>query len=89
MAQWQLQEAKARFSELVRAACERGPQTVTVRGEAAVVVISEHQYRRLQTRANKPGLAELMRGSPLVGVPLDIERDKSLIRSDSLASSKR
>ena len=48
MAQWQLQDAKARFSELVRAARERGPQTVTVRGESAVVVLSErhtaHSY---------------------------------------------
>jgi antitoxin Phd len=89
MAQWQLQDAKARFSELVRAARERGPQTVTVRGESAVVVLSERQYRSLQTRAKQPTLVELMRGSPLVGVALDVERDRSTTRPDPIASAKR
>jgi antitoxin Phd len=88
MAQWQLQDAKARFSELVRAA-RRGPQTVTVRGEAAVVILSEQQYRSLQVRAKKPGLAELMRSSPLVGVALDVSRDKSLTRPDSITLGER
>jgi antitoxin Phd len=89
MAQWQLQDAKARFSELVRAARERGPQTVTVRGESAVVVLSERQYRSLQVRAKQPTLAELMRGSPLMGVALDIERDRSLTRPDPFVRAKR
>jgi antitoxin Phd len=88
MAQWQLQDAKARFSELVRAA-RRGPQTVTVRGEAAVVILSEQQYRSLQVRARKPGLAELMRSSPLIGIALDVARDKSLTRPDSITAAKR
>jgi antitoxin Phd len=89
MSQWQLQEAKARFSELVRAARERGPQTVTVRGEAAVVVLSQRQYSSLQTRAKQPSLVELMRGSPLVGVALEIERDRSPARPDPLSSGRR
>jgi antitoxin Phd len=80
MPQWQLQQAKARFSELVRAARERGPQTITVRGEAAVVVVSEARYRSLELRAAKPNLFELMRSSPLVGVELDLQRDRSLTR---------
>ena len=84
MSQWQLQEAKARFSELVRAAQERGPQTVTVRGETAVVVVSQRQYRSLRARAAKPRLTELMRSSPLVGLDIDIERDRSLTRDTSL-----
>jgi antitoxin Phd len=83
MAQWQLQDAKARFSELVRAAREQGPQTVTVRGESAVVVLSQRQYRSLQLRAKQPSLAELMRNSPLVGVELDVQRDRSPTRSDA------
>jgi antitoxin Phd len=89
MAQWQLQDAKARFSELVRAARERGPQTVTVRGENAVVVLSERQYRNLQTRAKQPTLVELMRSSPLVGVALDVERDRSPTRPDPIRRAKR
>lgn len=84
MAQWQLQDAKARFSELVRAAQERGPQTVTVRGEPAVVVLSQRQYRSLRSRAARPGFTELMRSSPLVGIDLDIERDRSPTRNTPL-----
>ena len=37
---WQLQEAKARLSRVVAEAKERGPQTITVHGEASVVVVS-------------------------------------------------
>ena len=44
---WQLQEAKARFSELVKRAREQGPQHVSVRGEPAVVVVSEEEFARL------------------------------------------
>jgi prevent-host-death family protein len=46
---WQLQEAKARFSELVKRAREQGPQHVSVRGEPAVVVVSEEEFARLST----------------------------------------
>jgi prevent-host-death family protein len=44
---WQLQDAKARFSELVKRAREQGPQHVSVRGEPAVVVVSEEEFARL------------------------------------------
>jgi prevent-host-death family protein len=44
---WQLQDAKARFSELVRKAREQGPQHVSVRGEPAVVLMSEEDFSRL------------------------------------------
>jgi prevent-host-death family protein len=47
---WQLQEAKAKLSELVRRARSEGPQTITVRGEPAVVVISVEEYERLLAR---------------------------------------
>jgi prevent-host-death family protein len=46
-ANWQLQDAKARFSELVKKAREQGPQHVSVRGEPAVVVVSEEEFARL------------------------------------------
>jgi prevent-host-death family protein len=46
-ANWQLQDAKARFSELVKRAREQGPQHVSVRGEPAVVVISEEEFAKL------------------------------------------
>ena len=60
---WQLQEAKARFSELVRRAVDEGPQHVSVRGEPTAVVLSEDEYRQLS--ATRPTLVDhLLAGEP-------------------------
>ena len=53
---WPLQDAKARFSELVRRAVEEGPQHVSVRGEPAAVVLSEAEYRQLT--ASRPSIVD-------------------------------
>jgi prevent-host-death family protein len=45
---WRLQDAKARFSEVVRLARQAGPQRVTVRGRDAVVVVASEEYDRLR-----------------------------------------
>jgi len=45
---WQMQEAKARFGELVRKAGSEGPQVVTFRGVEAAVVLSMEDYKRMQ-----------------------------------------
>ena len=82
MRKWQLQEAKARFSALVREAAEDGPQTVTVRGRRAAVLPSAEDYDRL--KHPKPSLAELLRTSPLAGLGLEVERDRSLPRDAGL-----
>lgn len=47
MTDWQLQDAKNRFSEVVKRAGDEGPQTVTVHGRRAVVVISALEYDQL------------------------------------------
>lgn len=47
---WQLQEAKARLSEVVRRAVDEGPQHVSVRGAPAAVVLSEQEYRQLTSK---------------------------------------
>lgn len=61
MSSWQLQEAKARFSEFLDAALKKGPQVVTRRGvEEAVLVPIEH-WRRLQ-RECRPNIKELLLG---------------------------
>ena len=78
MSRWQLQDAKARLSELVKSASSEGPQEITVRGEPAVVVLSRADYDNL--RSAKPSFVEFMRSSPMVGAKLHIERDKSLTR---------
>ena len=75
MRQWQLQEAKARLSELVRCALREGPQEVTLHGEPTVVVVAKAEFERLRTP--KPSLAAFLRESPLAGAELDIERDSS------------
>jgi len=49
MPEWQLQDAKNRLSELVRRAREEGPQTVTVHGKPAAVVLSPDTYAALTT----------------------------------------
>lgn len=43
---WQVQEAKQRFSELVRRAQNEGPQVVTKHGEEIVVIVAVDDYRR-------------------------------------------
>ena len=53
---WQLQDAKARFSELVKRAREQGPQHVSVRGEPAVVVVSEEEFARLTS--SRPSIVD-------------------------------
>lgn len=75
MKEWQLQEAKARLSELVKNAVAEGPQNITVHGISTVVVVSAEEYNRLI----KPKISflELLRRSPLIGLDLEFERDKS------------
>jgi prevent-host-death family protein len=69
---WQLQEAKQRFSELVRRAEEEGPQTVTRRGEEVVVVVPAGEWRRLSEE--KPDFKEFLMGAPEALELLEIRR---------------
>jgi antitoxin Phd len=77
---WQLQEAKQRFSEVVRRALSEGPQVVTRHGEEAVVVVSAREYRRL---TGVPDFKEFLLGRPDLGV-LDLERPRELPREIDL-----
>jgi len=82
METWQLQEAKARLSELVKRACADGPQEITLRGEPAAVILSLEAYEKLKTK--KPSLAAFLKASPLKGIELNLERDKSPTRDFEL-----
>lgn len=73
---WRLAEAKNRFSEVVRRALAEGPQRVTRRGDA-VIVMSEEEYRRLTGVA--PNLVDYVRGGPSFE-DVVIERDRSPMR---------
>ncbi len=59
MRTWQVQEAKARFSELLDASLKEGPQVVTKRGVEAAVLIAVEEWRRLRQSA-RPTLKELL-----------------------------
>jgi len=61
---WRLQDAKARFSELVRRVRSDGPQRVSVHGRDEVVVVSAEEYRRLQGNRTGADLVAAMQASP-------------------------
>jgi len=61
---WRLQDAKARFSELVRRARGEGPQHVTVHGHEEVVIISADEFRRLKGGQTGEVLVAAMQASP-------------------------
>jgi prevent-host-death family protein len=65
--EWQLQDAKARFSELFRKTLAEGPQRVTRQGGGEVVILSREEYDKLTGQNRRPDLYEYLRNSPLVG----------------------
>jgi len=74
---WQIQTAKARFSEVFRRARTEGPQLITRQGKEGVVMIADEQYQQLVGKAHQPqSLVEFFRESPLVGIDLNLERAK-------------
>ncbi len=83
MATWQLQDAKARFSEVVKLAADE-PQEVTVHGEAKVVILSIAEYKKMKRTKREIPLGEFLMNSPLAGLDLDFTRDKGLPRDISL-----
>ncbi len=72
---WKLEDAKARFSELVRRAHAEGPQAVTVRGRPAVVVVDAEEYARLAAPKPALSLVEFLEGLHLEGLDLSREHD--------------
>ncbi len=76
---WQLQEAKQRFSEVVRRAQKSGPQVVTRHGRAAVVVVSAEDFARLRGA----GFKQFLRTAPDIS-RLDVRRDRRPARRVTL-----
>ncbi len=76
---WQMQEAKARLSELVKLAESEGPQDITVHGKSVAVVLSRTTFESMSS--SKQSLVEFMRRSPLYGLDeITFERDRSVTR---------
>ena len=80
MQTWQMQEAKARLSEVVKRAERDGPQDITLHGRSVAVVLSRAAFERLSGQS--ASLVDFMRASPLAGLDEDLmfERDPSLTR---------
>ncbi|MFM1891847.1 MAG: hypothetical protein RLZ44_924 [Pseudomonadota bacterium] len=79
MSTWQIQEAKARLSEVVKSAEKEGPQEITLHGRPVAVVLSRADYDRLAGTGES--LVEFMRRSPLYGRDdIEFPRDQSLTR---------
>ena len=66
-AHWQLQEAKQRFSEVVRSAASDGPQFVTRHGDEVAVVLDIREYRRL--KGGSPDFKTFLLNGPTFDLP--------------------
>ena len=65
---WRLQDAKARLSEVVRQARERGPQRVTVHGRDAVVIVGVEEFDRMSRPVAGRDIVAALAASPLAEV---------------------
>jgi prevent-host-death family protein len=81
---WLLQDAKARFSELVRKVRSEGPQHVTVHGRDEVVIIAAEEFRRLTGNVTGEALIKAMQASPYRDVNIEPKREPMPVRDISL-----
>ena len=91
MASWQLQEAKAKFSEVIDTAVKKGPQIVTRHGVETAVIVPIEQWKQLQARQGltnpdeltdqqwRDGVLALLRSSPDFEIP-DRHRERLELR---------
>ena len=70
---WEVHQAKGRFSELLDRTLKEGPQTVTCHGKPVAVMLPVNEYRRLRPR--RKGLKALLAAAPLEGVEIVRSRD--------------
>jgi antitoxin Phd len=76
MERWKLEDAKARFSEVVRRAGSSGPQLVTIRGKEAAVILAPELYRRMLPKDKRQlPLLRFLQGLGLSGVDIEREND--------------
>jgi prevent-host-death family protein len=73
---WKLEDAKAKFSEVVRRANASGPQHVTVRGHEEAVVLSARDYARLVPDRDRRPLVDFLESLSLGDLDLTREDDR-------------
>jgi len=83
-ARWSLQDAKARFSELVRRAHSDGPQHVTLHGRDAVVVVDAEEFDRLKGARTGESLIEALQASPHRHIKIEASRSAMPVRAAKL-----
>jgi prevent-host-death family protein len=81
---WRLQDAKARFSKVVREARQRGPRRVTLHGKDAVVIVGADEFDRLQRPLAGRDIVTALAASPLAEVKFDRLTIKSKVRKINL-----
>jgi prevent-host-death family protein len=81
---WRLQDAKARFSELVRLAHSDGPQYVTLHGRDAVVVVDADEFNRLKGARTGELLIEALQASPHRQIEIEPRRSAMPVRAVKL-----
>src|SRR2546426_11614170 len=81
---WLLQDAKARFSELVRRVRTEGPQHVTVHGRDAVVIVAAEEFRRLKGDLSGEALIAAMQASPYRAIEIEPRRSRPPVRQVNL-----
>jgi len=82
---WQMQEAEARLSEVIKCAVSEGQQNITLHGQIVAVVVSKSIFERLTGKQHS--LVDFMRRSPLYGLDeVSLDRDASLTRELSQAN---
>lgn len=79
---WKLQDAKAKFSQIVDEAIKNGPQYVTRHGSEAVVIVSVEEFEEL--RSSKPSFKDFLLSCPKASLDLDLTRQKDVPRSIDL-----
>ena len=84
MQTWQMQEAKARLSEVVKRAELEGPQDITLHGRSVAVLLSRATFDRLS--GQQASVLDFMQASPLAGLDDDLvfERDATPTREPTL-----
>ena len=81
---WPLQDAKARFSELVRRVRSEGPQHVTVRGRDEVVVVAAEEFRRMKGERTGAALIAALQASPYRDIDIEPQRERLPVRDVKL-----
>ena len=84
ISRWPLQDAKARFSEMVRMACSEGPQHVTLHGRDAVVVVGAEEFNRLKSAQTGELLIAALQASPHRSIELHPRRSAMPVRAVKL-----